>query len=114
MNLKYRFRNIDTNCANFAHGRLPSMWLRFYPTTLWHFDAAEWAPSTASFADKPSQAKIDVYPLLSNRVLNGASRRTTLCANSGLVRGPSPSKLWALDSAHIDATHMPMEEPSTA
>jgi hypothetical protein len=26
VNLKYRLRNIDTNCANFAHGRLPSMW----------------------------------------------------------------------------------------
>jgi hypothetical protein len=25
------------------------MWLRFDATTLWHSDAAEWAPSTASF-----------------------------------------------------------------
>jgi hypothetical protein len=26
------------------------MWLRFDATTLWHFDAAEWAPSTTSLA----------------------------------------------------------------
>src|SRR5215472_18540891 len=26
VNLEYRLRNIDTNRANFAHGRLPSMW----------------------------------------------------------------------------------------
>ena len=26
------------------------MWLRFDATTLWHIDAAEWAPSTTSFA----------------------------------------------------------------
>jgi hypothetical protein len=24
------------------------MWLRFDTTTLWHFDAADWAPSTTS------------------------------------------------------------------
>jgi hypothetical protein len=50
VNLKHRLRNIDPDRANLAHGRLPSMWLRFDATTLWHFDAAEWAPSTASFA----------------------------------------------------------------
>ena len=26
VNLKHRLRNIETNCANLAHGRLPSMW----------------------------------------------------------------------------------------
>src|ERR1700694_1923070 len=26
VHLEYRLRNIQTNCANFAHGRLPSMW----------------------------------------------------------------------------------------
>ena len=26
VHLKYRLRNIETNRANFAHGRLPSMW----------------------------------------------------------------------------------------
>jgi hypothetical protein len=31
--------------------------VRFDVTTLWHFDAAEWAPSTASKADKPSEAR---------------------------------------------------------
>src|SRR5262249_55330202 len=50
MNLKHRLRYIDTDYANLAHGRLPSMWLRFDATTLWHSDAAEWAPSTASLA----------------------------------------------------------------
>src|SRR5450631_3883149 len=50
VNLKHRLRNIDTDRANLTHGRLPSMWLRFDATTLWHSDAAEWAPSTASFA----------------------------------------------------------------
>ena len=30
----------------------------FGTITLWHFDAAEWAPSTASFADKPSRPEI--------------------------------------------------------
>jgi hypothetical protein len=28
------------------------MWLRFDATTLWHFDAAEWVPSTTSKAEK--------------------------------------------------------------
>ena len=50
VNLKHRLRNIDPDRANLAHGRLPSMWLRFDATTLWHIDAAEWAPSTTSFA----------------------------------------------------------------
>src|SRR5262249_17155743 len=26
VNLKHRFRNIETNRDNFAHGRLPSLW----------------------------------------------------------------------------------------
>src|SRR3974390_911195 len=50
VNLEDRFRNIETDCANFGHGRLPSLVVRFSATTLWHFDAAEWTPSTASFA----------------------------------------------------------------
>ena len=32
------------------HGRLPSLVVCFDATTLWHFDAEEWAPSTASFS----------------------------------------------------------------
>jgi hypothetical protein len=48
VNLKDRLRNIDPDRANLAHGRLSSMWLRFDSTTLWHIDAAEWAPSTTS------------------------------------------------------------------
>src|SRR5450755_82304 len=74
VNLKYRLRNIDTNCANFTHGRLPSMWLRFDPTTLWHFDAAEWAPSTTSLATDPFSANSDRCPLRSESDQNGAAR----------------------------------------
>src|SRR5262245_65025707 len=48
VNLKQILGDIQTDRANLAHGRFPSMWLRFDPTTLWHFDAAEWAPSTTS------------------------------------------------------------------
>jgi hypothetical protein len=33
VNLKHRLRNIDPDRANLAHGRLPSMWLRFDATT---------------------------------------------------------------------------------
>jgi hypothetical protein len=42
------------------------MWLRFDATTLWHFDAAEWAPSTTSFATDPSSAGADRCPLCPN------------------------------------------------
>jgi len=31
--------------------------VRFDETTLWHFDAAEWAPSTASKAEKLRMSK---------------------------------------------------------
>src|SRR5262245_60135295 len=51
VNLKHQLRNIDADRANLAHGRLPSMWLRFDAITLWHFDAAEWVPSTTSKAE---------------------------------------------------------------
>jgi hypothetical protein len=40
------------------------MWLRFDATTLWHSDAAEWAPSTASLATEPFGADADLCPLL--------------------------------------------------
>jgi hypothetical protein len=37
--------------------------VRFDATTLWHFDAAEWAPSTASEADlTPSLRPCPLYP----------------------------------------------------
>ena len=51
VNLKHRLRNIDADRDNLAHGRLPSMWLCFDSITLWHLDAAEWAPSTTSQAE---------------------------------------------------------------
>jgi hypothetical protein len=34
VNLEYRLRNIETNCANLAHGRLPFNVVRFDATTL--------------------------------------------------------------------------------
>jgi hypothetical protein len=34
------------------------MWLRFDATTLWHFDAAEWVPSTTSKSGKPPAEQI--------------------------------------------------------
>jgi hypothetical protein len=40
--------------------------VRFDRTTLWHFDAAEWAPSTAS--------KADMTPSLSPRLFAPESR----------------------------------------
>jgi predicted nucleotidyltransferase len=64
VNLENRLRDIQTDCANLAHGRLPSMWLRFDATTLWHFDAAEWAPSTASFSTDAFSTPADQCPLL--------------------------------------------------
>src|SRR5262249_24555080 len=57
VNLKHQLRNIDPDRDNLAHGRLPSMWLRFDTTTLWHFDAAEWAPSTSSKGEELSVSK---------------------------------------------------------
>jgi hypothetical protein len=53
VNLEYRLRNIETNRANLAHGRLPIV-VCVDATTLWHIDAAEWAPSTASFSIDPA------------------------------------------------------------
>src|SRR5262245_49421753 len=49
VDLKNRLPDIETDRANLAHGRLPSSG-SFRTTTLWHLDAAEWAPSTASKA----------------------------------------------------------------
>src|SRR5262249_31786549 len=52
VNLKQILGDIQTDRANLAHGRFPSMWLRFDLTPLWHFDAAEWAPSTTSKCER--------------------------------------------------------------
>src|SRR5215813_3934931 len=63
VNLKQILGDIQTDRANLAHGRFPSMWLRFDLTTLWHFDAAEWAPSTTS---KCEELKVRIMsPLMS-------------------------------------------------
>src|SRR5205814_7462913 len=53
VNLEYRLRNIETDRANLAHGRLPSLWFALSATTLGTIDAVEWAPSTASLAGMP-------------------------------------------------------------
>jgi hypothetical protein len=50
VNLKNRLRDIETDRANLAMDGSPQV-VRFDATTLWHFDAAGWAPSTASKAD---------------------------------------------------------------
>ena len=50
VNLKNRLRDIEIDRANLAHGRYPSSG-SFHATILWHLDAAEWAPSTASQAE---------------------------------------------------------------
>jgi hypothetical protein len=81
VNLKHRLRNIDTNRANIAHGRLPSMWLRFDPTTLWHSDVAERAPSTASFAADATHAKIQHRTLWSKSGHSGHQSNWTLSAD---------------------------------
>jgi hypothetical protein len=47
VNLQYRLRNIETDRDNFAHRRLPHSGV-LQRNTLWHSDASEWAPSTAS------------------------------------------------------------------
>jgi hypothetical protein len=46
------------------------MWLRFDAATLWHFDAAEWAPSTASIATPSFEAQYRkrlLYPNTGNQ-----------------------------------------------
>src|SRR5215470_6815408 len=63
VNLKHRLRNINADRDNLAHGRLPSMWLRCDASTLWHFDAAEWVPSTTSQAERLRvSASCPLYP----------------------------------------------------
>ena len=59
VHLKDRLRNIKTDRANLAHGRLPSMWFAFTQPPYGTLDASERAPSTASVADMCS-AKSDV------------------------------------------------------
>src|SRR6185369_724726 len=71
VNLKHRLRNIDPDRDNLAHGRLPSMWLRFDAITLWHLDAAEWVPSTTSKPEMliTSPSRPLCGPLISVRVV---------------------------------------------
>jgi hypothetical protein len=61
------------------------MWLRFDATTLWHFDAAEWAPSTTSFATKPFSWSRGECPLCPNSDQISRLGEMTLSAKSGLM-----------------------------
>jgi hypothetical protein len=51
------------------------MWLRFDATTLWHFDAAEWAPSTTSLATEPASAKPRQCPLWDAELITAFDNR---------------------------------------
>src|SRR6516164_10155246 len=63
VNLKQVLGDIQSDRANLAHGRLPSMWFAFDATTLWHFDAAEWVPSTTSRREELEVSKsLPLYP----------------------------------------------------
>src|SRR5262245_49511723 len=61
VNLKNRLRDIETDRANLAHGRLPSSgsFRRNHPMAL---DAAGWAPSTASFTSFPPSRRVRFAP----------------------------------------------------
>jgi hypothetical protein len=48
---------------------VPSMWLRFDATTLWHSDAAEWAPTTASIAAYLFSLRAALCPLCADFVV---------------------------------------------
>src|SRR6476660_1293468 len=71
VNLEYRLRNIETDRANLAHGRLPSLWFALSATTLGTIDATEWAPSTAS---KPEILRLRLCcPLYPRKRTSGSS-----------------------------------------
>src|SRR5215470_19710483 len=75
VNLKNRLRDIETDRANLAHGRHPSKWFVSNATTLWHFDAAEWAPSTASEAAEPGgarQSPMSAVPPIATKLERGS------------------------------------------
>src|SRR5215510_7836412 len=62
VNLKNRLRDIETDRANLAMDGSPQV-VRFDATTLWHLDASEWAPSTASEADRLKTSTSDPDPI---------------------------------------------------
>src|ERR1700730_17879098 len=88
MHLEYRLRNIETNRANFVHGRLPSTC--FHRNTVWHFDAANGAASTAPNCEELSVSEcLPSYPgkrTLLNTV--GMSQRVPSNGSSLLTRSP--------------------------
>jgi hypothetical protein len=60
------------------------MWLRFDATTLWHSDAAEWAPSTASLANRrPEPSLVGFW---ANTHIDGVFSRHVWLAVDGLGR----------------------------
>ena len=67
-------------------------------------DAAEWAPSTSSLADKPSRAKIRLCPLLSksgNRKARHLNEIKEGLMSTRTLLPPSPNQLCAPCSAYI-------------
>src|SRR5262245_38913856 len=80
VDLKHQLRNIQTDRANLAHGRLPSSWFALSAATLGTIDAAEWAPSTASKADIPGRLTNVSYSPESGR--RSGRPRCLLSANS--------------------------------
>src|SRR3974390_301303 len=62
-----------------------------HAATLWHSDAVEWAPSTASIATEPSRAKIQQCPRLRQKQISADACMT---ANShGILE--VAKKTWA-------------------
>jgi hypothetical protein len=83
VNLKHQLRNIDPDRDNLAHGRFPSMWLRCDSTTLWHFDAAEWAPSTTSKPERLALRKSS--PLITQERRESGPAGTSESGPSGIL-----------------------------
>jgi hypothetical protein len=69
--------------------------VRFDVTTLWHLDAAEWAPSTASFASDMIvriQRGMSASPPIATELT--LCRETTRCAKTGLMHRSKNRRLF--------------------
>src|SRR5262245_36173185 len=88
--------------------------VRFDATTLWHLDAAEWAPSTASFATDPVPTNVrcasnsDCARRGSSTSTGGCSgsiggtvARSTARARLGRADPPSDSSDWATRTGRL-------------
>src|SRR5262249_883296 len=74
----------------------PLIVVRFDATTLWHFDAAEWAPSTASKADKRAHAAGRGCPLCPQSGQTARAPECPLCAKTGLTHRSNQSGLQVI------------------